>query len=135
MELSTPDYDCGVYDIAKTVNFVLGGRHDFGTGVCYHNDVFEIHGFWSHEDVNCSLTCEERDVWDHVEDCPRHDSNRWLFRHKESGFKLAWYKRIGRSSEVVGDIYPRTLPWYRIVTECLESIRDDGNPKWDCGRK
>lgn len=107
-------YTEGVQHISEAVDYVIGGGHDPGSGVCYFNDVFEIHGFWNHAE----------DEYNGEED--------WHFHHFETGFKYDWYKRIGRSASVVGDVEPRMLDWYQMVVECLESVKNDPNPDWKC---
>lgn len=128
------DYDGGLYDLAAAIDYVLGGGHDSGTGVCYFNDVFAMHGFWNHAEDACSVECEEQqDIgnYEHLPNCPVEMA---LFHHFETGFKYIWYKRIGRSSEVIeGDL--KTLPFYRMIVDCLESVRDDKNPEWRCSVK
>lgn len=43
------------------------------------------------------------------------------FRHFSSGLEVSWYKRVGRSTESNKSM--KTLDWYRIVVECLESLK------------
>lgn len=45
------------------------------------------------------------------------------FHHFESGLKVRWYKRVGRSTESNIDMKP--IDWYRIVVGCLESVKAD----------
>lgn len=47
------------------------------------------------------------------------------FHHFDSGLKVSWYKRVGRSTESNKSM--KTLDWYKLVVECLESVRDDGS--------
>lgn len=58
---------------------------------------------------------------------PGHDdscaSSEWYFEHFASGLKVSWYKRVGRSTK--SNTSMKTLDWYKIVVECLESVRDD----------
>lgn len=56
----------------------------------------------------------------HDDDCASSD---WYFKHFASGLKVSWYKRVGRSTE--SNQAMKTLDWYKIVVECLESVRDD----------
>lgn len=44
------------------------------------------------------------------------------FRHYASGLEVWWYKRVGRSTE--SNIGMTALEWYRIVVECLESLKE-----------
>ena len=62
------------------------------------------------------------EVRDHDPDCKLEDVG---FRHFGSGLEVSWYKRVGRSAE--SNIGMKTLDWFKIVTECLESVRDDDN--------
>jgi hypothetical protein len=74
--------------------------------------VFETFPFqWDylHEDGE-ECRCEE--------DCPDEKPN---FRHFSSGLEVSWYKRVGRSTESNKSM--KTLDWYRIVVECLESLK------------
>lgn len=56
---------------------------------------------------------------DHDEDCTLEDVG---FRHFASGLEVSWYKRVGRSTKSNKSL--KTLDWYKIVVECLESVRD-----------
>lgn len=60
------------------------------------------------------------EVRDHDPDCNLEDVG---FRHFGSGLEVSWYKRVGRSTKSNNSM--KTLDWYRVVTECLESVRDD----------
>lgn len=126
--MNAEEYAEAVQHISEAVDYVIGGGSDPGTGVCYFNDVFEIHGFWNHDD-DCDW---EECYYEHVETCRYHELNNWYFYHYETGFKYSWYKRIGRSASVVGDVEPRMLDWYQMVVECLESVKNDPNPDWKC---
>lgn len=55
---------------------------------------------------------------EHLKECERRE---WLFHHYSSGLKVKWYKRIGRSTE--SNVQGSTEGWYRILLECLESLR------------
>ena len=130
--MDTERYDAGIYDIARAVAYVLAKAEgsnpeqwDYGTGVCYYNDTFEIHGFWQHEDDDT--------FYERHDDFSREGMT--LFHHYESGFRFEWYKRIGRSSEVLSEVEPKMLPWYKIVVDCLESLHDDKAPDWKCRHK
>lgn len=46
------------------------------------------------------------------------------FHHFETGLSIRWYKRVGRSTESNKGM--KTLEWYKLVVECLESVRDSG---------
>lgn len=74
--------------------------------------------------VHC--TCGNTERWiawqeeaTHDEDCSIRD---YGFYHYESGLKVSWYKRVGRSTESSRGM--KTLEWFRIVAECIESVRD-----------
>lgn len=60
---------------------------------------------------------------DHASDC---EMILPQFHHFESGLKVEWYKRVGRSTESNQSVKP--IDWYKIVIECLESVRDDASP-------
>lgn len=62
------------------------------------------------------------EVRDHDPDCNLEDVG---FRHFGSGLEVSWYKRVGRSTKSNNSM--KTLDWSRVVTECLESVRDDDN--------
>lgn len=119
-----------IYDLAHAIGWVLGeGKdvYDSGTGICYYNDQFEIHGFWQHDDEDCDCG-----GWEEGRACKDYcGSDPWLFHHYESGFKAKWYKRIGRSYEDNG-VEIKTLDKYKMIVGLLESIRDDENPEWRC---
>lgn len=61
---------------------------------------------------------EERE---HDSDCSLEDVG---FRHFGSGLEVSWYKRVGRSTGSNKSM--KSLDWYKIVVECIESVRDDG---------
>lgn len=54
---------------------------------------------------------------------PECSLREYGFRHFESGLEVGWYKRVGRSTESNKSM--KTLDWFKIVVECLESVRDD----------
>lgn len=99
------DFSDGIYWLLDAVNYKLGGGYDFSCGIDYRNDTFETFNLWAHCD-------DEEDDWD-----------GWGFHHFESGLKVSWYKRVGRSTKSNTGV--KTLDWYRIVIDCLESVRDD----------
>ena len=75
--------------------------------------------------VHCTCNRDDRYVdWrrsaKHDPDCKLEDVG---FRHFGSGLEVSWYKRVGRSTESNNSM--KTLDWFRVVTECLESVRDD----------
>lgn len=45
------------------------------------------------------------------------------FKHFASGLEVSWYKRVGRSTESNKAL--KSLDWFRIVVECLESLKRD----------
>ena len=59
------------------------------------------------------------EVRTHAEDC---DLELPGFLHYASGLRVDWYKRVGRSTESNQGM--KSLDWYKIVVECLESVRD-----------
>jgi len=82
---------------------LLGG--EYGYGCAYEDEHMMMHPFcWCGEE-DC-LWCEESE-----EIAPN-------FHHKKTGFKVRWYKYIGRSMEIEGQ-----CDWPEILAECLASIR------------
>ena len=80
----------------------LGG--EFGYGCNFENEVFVMHPFcWCEED-----SCP----WCNAENAPN-------FLHKRSGFRVNWYKYIGRGMEIVPSV---DLGWNAIIAECFASI-------------
>lgn len=55
----------------------------------------------------------------HSSDCSLRD---YGFKHFASGLEVSWYKRVGRSMESNKTL--TALDWYKIVVECIESVRD-----------
>lgn len=55
----------------------------------------------------------------HSDDC---ELNLPGFYHYDSGLKVEWYKRVGRSTESNKSM--KSLDWFKVVVECLESVRD-----------
>lgn len=76
--------------------------------------------------VHC--TCGQQEEYVEWRDNSEHDDGCSLrdygFHHFESGLKVEWYKRVGRSTKSNQSMKP--LDWYAIVVECLESVRDGG---------
>lgn len=120
--------------------FGLGGEH--GYGVDYENDTFAMRRFyWG--DCDCGW-CEAEADWHerndaarlYKEDRPAHDA-KWTeflalhpghkptcslelpnFHYKPTGFKVRWYKWIGRDNETEGDPGDvRTM-----LGQCLASV-------------
>jgi len=76
----------------------LGG--EFGYGVNYENDVFEMYPY----------------CWCDKDDCQWCAGDAPNFIHKKTGATITWYKYIGRGMEISdGD-------WAEIFNECFESI-------------
>ena len=115
------DFADGLYWILHAINYRLGGGYDFETGIDYTNDVFETQAFWAHFEDRCRCGVS---AWDDVPH-PLTSECRYVpgFHHFESGLKIDWYKRCGRSTESNKGM--KTLDWFNIVVECLESVRDD----------
>ena len=55
----------------------------------------------------------------HDADCALTD---WHFKHFASGLEVSWYKRVGRSTKSNKSL--KTLDWFKVMVECLESVRD-----------
>ena len=116
------DFADGIYWILHAINYRLGGGYyDFETGIDYTNDVFETQAFWVHFEDPCRCGVSPWDDEPHplTSECGYTPG----FRHFESGLEVDWYKRVGRSTKSNKSM--KTLDWYRIVVECLESVRDD----------
>lgn len=109
------DFAEGIYSIMKAADYKLGGGRDIGSGVRYKNEVFETIPFqW-----DCP-----HDIGFGYGECPDDCLMRMPnFRHFQSGLEVTWYKRVGRSTK--SNIGMKDLDWYKIVVECLESVRDD----------
>jgi len=103
--LKDEEFAGGIADILEGVAKVLGGPDQgvwtASSGLDYRNDVFETRSFWAHSE-------------DEIDE-PH-------FRHYASGLEVWWYKRVGRSTE--SNIGMTALEWYRIVVECLESLKE-----------
>lgn len=79
-------------------------------------DSKEYWDLWNMEHGNVTQG-EERE---HDADCALEDIG---FRHFDSGLEVEWYKRVGRSTKSNKGM--NTLKWYKILVECLESVRDE----------
>lgn len=55
----------------------------------------------------------------HSDECSLREYN---FKHFASGLEIEWYKRVGRSTK--SNLSLTALDWYKIVVECIESVRD-----------
>lgn len=77
--------------------------------------------------VHC--TCGHTEDYIQWREEAQHDKECSLreygFYHFESGLKVEWYKRVGRSTKSNMEMKP--VDWYKLVVECLESVRDDGS--------
>lgn len=78
---------------------LFGGT--FGYGALWDDDIFSMHPF----------------CWCDAEDCPWCEEEASNFHHKKTGFKVRWYKYIGRGMEVEGQ-----CDWNKALPECLSSI-------------
>ena len=78
----------------------LGGEHGYGRN--YENETFMMHSYCWCDKTNCKR-CAEPNFW-----------------HKPSGFKVWWYKWIGRGMEFNQKITP--VEWRTILKECLDSL-------------
>lgn len=96
----------------KAIGGGLGGA--YGYGAEWNSDVFEMHPYcWCGDDDNCR--------WCGDEDAPN-------FHHKPSGFKVWWYKWIGREQRTEGD-----CDWGAVVLECLWSLGMGREPEGGLG--
>lgn len=111
----------GIYWILDAINYKLGGGYDFSTGIDYTNDVFETQAFRAYFEDPCRCGVGP---W---EDVPHPQTSECGytpgFCHFESGLEVNWYERVGRFTESNKSM--KTLDWFKIVVECLESVRDD----------
>lgn len=104
-----------LYNLSKTIakktkNNYRGG--EFGYGQYYENEVFKMHPFCWCEKDDCGYNVK----YNESERLPN-------FLYKPSGFKLWWYKYMGRGEEQSG-----TLPkdWYE---KCIKSLSIKENNK------
>lgn len=75
-----------------------------GYGIEYENDVFEMHPYcWCEKDTCLQCTGVQKN-----------------FRHKSSGFELAWYKYAMRDAYTDRVIRPPTF--IDLIRECVDSI-------------
>ncbi len=72
-------------------------------GVVFDNEIFTMHPFCWCEKDECEY-CQEED----------RSPN---FLHKKTGLKVHWYKYIGRSMEISGDVTVNDV--LDIIKECL----------------
>jgi hypothetical protein len=100
--------------LLREIAEAAGDPNDWGEkyGTDFENDVFAMHKF----------------CWCEREDCPycwdeeKHGKQHPNFVHKTTGFKVWWYKYIGRDVEVNEQISVEELK--KIKTECIESIKN-----------
>ena len=78
----------------------------YGTG--FENHVFLMHTFCWCEDEDCKYCC---------------DNPSPNFLHKESGLEVRWYKYIGRSMKIDGNMKAEEI--LKMIQSCLESIEGD----------
>lgn len=83
-------------------SYGLGG--EYGYGVDFKSDVFEMHPYCWCEKDDCSYCGEEE---------------RPNFIYKKGLFTVSWYKYIGRGMEVKGEYNEK------IVENCFKSIKKD----------
>lgn len=104
---------------------LLGG--EFGYGCEYENNVFMMHPFcWCEEPDcrwcrSCYCTIEERgSEWITITkcgNCVEQPARAPNFLYKPTGAKVEWYKYIGRSMKIEGDL-PNNF-----LVKCLESLQ------------
>lgn len=103
-------YSDGIYDIMSAAAGDDRGW-DIGSGVPFENEVFRTIPFqWDCPHDGFDETCPK--------DCLAQQPN---FKHFASGLEVSWYKRVGRSE--TSNMELPNLDWYRIIVECLESIK------------
>ena len=107
----------------------LGGEHGYGQN--YENDTFMMHSFcWCDEDTckwcySCSRDYDKEDCPKDAfcdDDCKFYIKPAPNFHHKKSGFKVWWYKWIGRSSEYNKKTTEKE--WLDIINDCVKSIKE-----------
>lgn len=105
-----PDADMG---------YGLGGEN--GYGVDYENDTFVMRRFWW-GDCTCGADESDDPYAAHTQECAHMLPN---FHHKPSGFKVRWYKWIGRDNEVEGSAGDLR----QMFGECLSSLPSPPEPQ------
>lgn len=109
--------------VAEHDAFGLGG--EYGYGVNYENDVFSIHRYCWCGGYDCPWCSYSNEEGMHFQErfrgsgaLPEHGGapNFW---HKPTGFRVWWYKWIGRDNEV--EYVPSDLR--AVFTECRDSAR------------
>lgn len=85
---------------------LFGGT--FGYGAKLDNDVFMMHPYCWCEHEGCQWC-----AYDEAKDRELAPN----FHHKKSGFKVWWYKYIGRGMRIEG-----MCDWPEVLRECLGSI-------------
>ena len=94
----------GLREITKRLgssSYGLGGEYGYGEN--YDSDVFQMHRY----------------CWCEREDCPWCEDEAPNFHHKASGFKVWWYKFIGRGMRIEN---PNNSDFVTILAECCGSI-------------
>ena len=94
--------------LAENFGGILGG--EFGYGTDFENSTF----FMAHD---CQGFCRDKNGKPTCKACKRGCN----FEHKASGYKIRWYKWIGRSMEYVPK-KPSSSEWKVIFKDCLISI-------------
>jgi hypothetical protein len=80
---------------------LLGGL--YGYGARWDDEIFSMHPF----------------CWCDSEDCPWCEGDAPNFHHKETGFKIWWYKYIGRGMRVEG-----FYDWPKALAECFATVSE-----------
>lgn len=114
---------CDTFPNEFDSGYGLGGEHGYGEN--FENEVFMMHKFcWcSGDDCPwCSYSDDEGQYFQERFRCyGAEDGGQYKgapnFWHKHSGFKVWWYKWIGRDNEFSG-----VCDWRAIEAECLSSI-------------
>jgi len=122
MSISNKLYDLTEQISKKTKTELSGGflGGEFGYGAYYENDVFMMHPFcWCEKDYCgwCAGIGAMPQIIREVGNVKYNESERLPnFLYKPSGFKMWWYKYIGRGEEYSGNL-PKD--WYK---KCVESL-------------
>ena len=78
---------------------IFGGY--YGYGARWDSEVFSMHPFCWCDDNECAIC------------------NSPNFYHKASGFKVDWYKYIGRGMKIEGE-----CDWPEVLAECLSTVKE-----------
>ena len=117
--LGASDFDSALDTVLRTIAVRASsdpeGEWAEKYGTDFENDEFMMHHFCWCERGDCRWCSEDACGCEHQMPAP----NFW---HKPSGFKVWWYKYIGRSQETVG-----SCDWPAAERDCLAAISAGGH--------